>query len=416
MAHDTGDLLAGRGGAIGKPGLARDLRANRVQLALAERVEHPAIEHRPFAETARQPFLDEMVGARVHRAPHLGAKPAARDVGAALDQPMIEPGRAGRFHLCGKVKVGPRCEDQRRLLLAGPPDRAQLDEAAELRCVLQRLDTGQPDMVGAPVRAVDHGIGGAGQLVVQPLVDQPAGDRLLGRAADDGVAVERSILPVFFKCRANRADNVAARAQFAQLHLRALRHHPLTRIALSCEPHRFQVLQAPDHQTAEPRIVRAGALGAQVDHAQLVGGTLDFGIAPGPAFRRYFAIERALHLMFGLRPELGKRQVLRARAEIVADIVAGDDEIGAGVGDAAHEQMDVRIVGVPVIDRDPIERRAQVGLHLPHEVARVFAQVGQLGGVFGRYDDPEMVPVIFAPLGETAIVGVVVGRVEHPGR
>ncbi len=98
----------------------------------------------------------------------------------------------------------------------------------------------------------------------------------------------------------------------------------------------------------------------------------------------------------------------------MADVVAGDDEIGALIGNAAHEQMDVRIVGVPVIDRDPIEPRAQVGLHLPHDVARVFAQVGQFSRVLGRHDDPEMVPVILAPLGETAIVCVVAGRVEHP--
>jgi hypothetical protein len=31
----------------------------------------------------------------------------------------------------------------------------------------------------------------------------------------------------------------------------------------------------------------------------------------------------------------------------VADVVAGDDEIGAVLRDASHQQMDVRIVRIP---------------------------------------------------------------------
>ena len=271
-------------------------------------------------------------------------------------------------------------------------------------------------MMRAAVCAVDHRIGRAGQLVVQPLVDQPAGDRLVGRAAEDRVAVERPVLPAVLERRADRADDVAARAQLAELRLRALGDGPLAGLALGSEAHRFQMLQPADHQPAEARIVRAGPLGAQVDHAQLVGRTLDLGIEPGPAFCRHLAVERALHLMFGFRPQLGESQVLRARPEIVADVVAGDDEIGTLVGLPAHKQMDVRIVGVPMIDRDPIEPRAQVRLHLAHEVARVFAQVRQLGRILWRYNDAEVMTIVLATVSEGAIVCVVAGRVEHPGR
>src|SRR5690606_621175 len=71
LAHDARDLFARRGGAIGKPGLAGDLRPNGVQLALTQRVEHSALEHRALAEATRQPLADEMIGARVHRPAHL---------------------------------------------------------------------------------------------------------------------------------------------------------------------------------------------------------------------------------------------------------------------------------------------------------------------------------------------------------
>src|SRR3546814_5594095 len=81
-------------------------------------------EHGAFVITARQPFLDEMIGARVNRAAHLGAESAVRDARAALDQAMVEPGRPRRLDLCGKVEVRARGEHQRRLGLTGPSDRA----------------------------------------------------------------------------------------------------------------------------------------------------------------------------------------------------------------------------------------------------------------------------------------------------
>src|SRR5204862_7339898 len=103
----------------------------RSQLVPPQRVDQTALEHRSLAEPARQPFLDQMVGARVHRAAHLGAEPAVRDAHAALDQAMVQPGRTGRLDLRRQVEVRSRCEDQARLRLAGLADRAQLDDAAE---------------------------------------------------------------------------------------------------------------------------------------------------------------------------------------------------------------------------------------------------------------------------------------------
>ena len=60
-----------------------------------------------------------------------------------------------------------------------------------------------------------------------------------------------------------------------------------------------------------------------------------------------------------------RHQFLGPRPQAAADVVAGDDEILAGLVDAADQQVDMRIVGVPVIDGDPVEPGAEVGLHLP---------------------------------------------------
>ena len=56
----------------------------------------------------------------------------------------------------------------------------------------------------------------------------------------------------------------------------------------------------------------------------------------------------------------------------------------AVVGAAADQHMDMRVVGVPVIDRDPVELRAEVALGVGHQLAREGAKVGQLGRVLGR--------------------------------
>ena len=77
--------------------------------------------------------------------------------------------------------------------------------------------------------------------------------------------------------------------------------------------------------------------------------------------------------------------------------------------------MDMGVVGVPMIDRDPVEPRSEVALRVPHELAREGPKVGKLARVLRRDCEPEMMPVLFAPFGESLRVGVVGGGVEHPG-
>ena len=53
----------------------------------------------------------------------------------------------------------------------------------------------------------------------------------------------------------------------------------------------------------------------------------------------------------------------------MGDVVAGDVEDLAVVGDAPDDDVGVGMAGVVVIDRDPVEPGVQVVFHLPHEVA-----------------------------------------------
>ena len=99
----------------------------------------------------------------------------------------------------------------------------------------------------------------------------------------------------------------------------------------------------------------------------------------------------------------------------VTDVVAMDDEGVAAIVSAAHDQMDVRVVGVPVINPDPIQPRSEVVLHVFDEVTSKGSKVLHLGCVLGTDDEPEMMAVITGAFGEGAQIGVVRDGLEHPG-
>ena len=77
--------------------------------------------------------------------------------------------------------------------------------------------------------------------------------------------------------------------------------------------------------------------------------------------------------------------------------------------------MDVRIVGVPVIDRDPIKLGAEVAVRIGHQFPSEGAKIGHLACIFWRHGEAEMMPILLAPFDESLRIGVVGSRVKHPG-
>ena len=76
----------------------------------------------------------------------------------------------------------------------------------------------------------------------------------------------------------------------------------------------------------------------------------------------------------------------------------------------------MRILGVPMIDRRPIETGAEVSLSARHQVSREGAEVAELIGVIGGNDESEKVPVIRASLDKgLAIDGLVAPAEQMPG-
>ncbi len=75
--------------------------------------------------------------------------------------------------------------------------------------------------------------------------------------------------------------------------------------------------------------------------------------------------------------------------------------------------MDVRMLGVVVLDRDPVEPRSEILLGVGHQVAGERLEVGHVGRVLGRDDEAEVVAIVDTALGKGAPIGLVVLGVEQ---
>ena len=208
-------------------------------------------------------------------------------------------------------------------------------------------------------------------------------------------------------------DDVAALAELAQDALRLGPDEPLRMADLSRDTENFQRPQPADLQRVE--LVRL-AVGArrEIDDAGLAGVADKLAVELRPAFGLDLAFESTADIEIGARSQLLGDELARPVAHALLDVVARDHEVLAIVPHAAHDQVDMRMLGVPVIDGDPVELRAEIFFHLADEIAGEGSKVRHVGGVVGRDDEAEMMPVIATALCEGAGVGILRSRPEQP--
>ena len=116
--------------------------------------------------------------------------------------------------------------------------------------------------------------------------------------------------------------------------------------------------------------------------------------------------------MLALVPELPGDQLARPMTDAMGDVVAGDVENPAVIDDAAHDDVGMRMAGVVMVDRDPVEPGAEIHFHLTHEIAGEAAQVAHVGRILRCDDETKLVTIIPAALHEGAAVSLVLeGRI-----
>jgi hypothetical protein len=69
-----------------------------------------------------------------------------------------------------------------------------------------------------------------------------------------------------------------------------------------------------------------------------------------------------------------------------------------------------------MVDRDPVEPRAEVARGLIHELAAEATQASELARFVRRDDEPEMMPIVFAALCKGPAVCLISGRIEEFAR
>jgi hypothetical protein len=167
-----------------------------------------------------------------------------------------------------------------------------------------------------------------------------------------------------------------------------------------------------DQQAAEFLILLRRAW-SQFDEAGApISDVAKRSVEAGPAFGLDLSPEALMNLALGSRAEFKRDPLRRPLPKPFADIVSADDKVPSVIRSTSHEDMDVRVVRIPVIDRNPFQLRPEVALGVVHEFTGEGAKVRHLCGVFGRDNEPEMMPVFRAALGERSPIRVVRGRVE----
>lgn len=128
---------------------------------------------------------------------------------------------------------------------------------------------------------------------------------------------------------------------------------------------------------------------AQVDPA-LLGFVQERPTKPRETVMVNLATEPLLDIPFALPSKIPGNEVAPPCPHAVGDVVAGDVEDLALIGDAADYDAAVEMAGVVVIDSNPIERGIEVLLHPAHQLAREGFEIGQLHTILGGDDEAEL--------------------------
>jgi hypothetical protein len=110
-------------------------------------------------------------------------------------------------------------------------------------------------------------------------------------------------------------------------------------------------------------------------------------------------------LAIGARPEVEVDQLGGAPDEPPADILTSDDQVLAAIVHPAHQHMAVRMAGVEVVDRHPVELRAEILFDLAHPASHQQLEVLIFRAILGCDDEAELVPVAGPAFEECLAVG-----------
>ena len=258
----------------------------------------------------------------------------------------------------------------------------------------------------APVKAADDDVlrprQGVGQAAIQHQPAHRAG-------AQRVLALQLSLHGLLgVQVRLELARHAALGRHRLECVLGAVMDLPAARCVFGCQAVITQHRQAPEFEVALRPSERFVWHRACLDQpaVPMVLFPQQRRIQSRPAVLLDFFRSSPVDVEIGAIPQLACGQLPCPLAHAVADVVPADDQVTTGIVHAAHEDVHVRVVGVVMGDRHPVQPRAQILLHLRQQVARVALQL-QARAAFGRDDEPERVAIPSRPLHEPGGVGTV---------
>ncbi len=151
---------------------------------------------------------------------------------------------------------------------------------------------------------------------------------------------------------------------------------------LGCQPHALQLAGPIDQQRKilAERVAHV-PVGAQVGKllALLLGN--QHPVEPGEPIGVHFPLKLLRHLKLGLAAQFPGDDIAGPFADAMGDIIAGNVEGLAVVGDAPNDDVGVGVTGVVMIDSDPVQPGPEVGFHLLRHIAGGLARISQLPAV-----------------------------------
>ncbi len=136
-------------------------------------------------------------------------------------------------------------------------------------------------------------------------------------------------------------------------------------------------------------------------------------IDPCHALGSDIRLKFALLLEPSFRPEFQRYKVLGPLPDPMRNIRPRHDKVRAIFTPPPDDQMRMRPARIMVDCADPFEPRPQIGFHLRDEITDEGLEVCHFGAVFGRNNEPEMMPVFGNGFDEIGRVGILAHGVKQ---
>ena len=177
------------------------------------------------------------------------------------------------------------------------------------------------------------------------------------------------------------SDDVSALTHRSEHRLRLRVDAPDAGGRLLGKPHALKMLQSAHHVVPFDLGIMTPLTLAQINNP-LDQLRLNRTVDAGPALLLDLTVQALLDLLLRAQPKPALGHFRCPAPHALGDVVAIDDEIlVAGVLTPEHD-VGVGVIGIPMIDRHPLELGAEIPLHVDHELAGEVLEVGDLDAVF----------------------------------